>query len=138
MRFPFVARIGISGLILMLVGCETLVSDIATRIRYKVRDAAAGLTVGRSVETTITLQPNGWPDGCQPGASYRVTLSPYKGNKAVPVGDITVNCQGWRTYYTGLAGVTVRKELSVEKKADEPLRLTLKKTTQGIEVVSLE
>lgn len=126
------------GLCMLCAGCETLVSDSATRIRFKVRDAASELAAGRATETTITLQPNGRPDGCQPGAGYRVTFSPYRGGKVVAVGDITVNCRGWRTYYTGLEGVVVTKELSVEKNADEPLRLTLKKTAAGIEAVSLE
>ena len=123
-----------------LSGCEYAFSDVATRIRYALVDAEAELHGSRKDTLTITLRPNHAPDGCRDGAGYRVVLSPYRGNKQVAVGDVDVHCNGWRHYYTGFGseGIYVTRIMTVEKKADEEMRITLRKTSSGIEIVGLE
>jgi hypothetical protein len=138
MNFSQRYRLCAVGFVLLLVGCETLVSDIATRIRFELRDAAQALAASPDDTITFHLEPNGFPDGCQSGAGYQVTLSPYQGGKAVAVGDIIVQCQGGRSYGTGLEGVTVAQTVSVEIPAKEAIKVTLRKSAIGIEVVALE
>lgn len=125
---------------LALGGCEYLGSDVATRIRYALLAAQADLEKSGRPEATLALGPNHWPDGCGDAATYKVTLSPYKGNKEVAVGDIEVQCAGARTFYTGFGseGIYVNRVLSVEKRAPDELRIRLKKTAKGAEIVALE
>jgi len=122
---------------LLLGGCELLASDVATRIRYGLRDAAARLQDGPDDSVVVTLEPNHWPDGCRQRARYRITLSPYRGGKQVPSADIEVQCPGQNAYATGTR-LRVARTLSVEKGADEPLRVTLRKTPTGVEVAALQ
>lgn len=123
--------------LLLATGCETLVSDMATRIRYQLRDAAADMKRRGRVELEVQISPNHWPDNCLPGAGYRVRLLPYRGGKVVPVGDIIVECHGKRHFGTGLDGVFVADELIVEKDPADPIRFLLRSTPDGIEVVSI-
>ena len=61
-----VGAIALAALLLSLAmfkGFEYLVSDIATRIRYALRDAAITMTVLGQETRTVTLAPNGRPDG---------------------------------------------------------------------------
>ena len=123
-----------------LAGCEYLGTDVATRIRASLLEAKAQLEKSGQQSMTIILKPNHWPDHCADPAGYRVTLSPYKGNKQAAVGDINVQCQGKRTYYTGFGsdGIFVTRDLTVEKKPGEALRVTLRKSKAGLEIVGLE
>ena len=123
-----------------LTGCEYFVSDVATRIRYRLDDAKAELERSEKATLPITLRPNHRPDSCGSDASYRVTLSPYKGNKKVAVGDIDVLCERRHHYWTGLGseGIYVTRVLTVEKKADDEVGITLRKTPSGVEITALE
>lgn len=121
-------------------GCQYALSDVATRIRYALAEEQARLQSSRDETATLAIDPDHWPDGCPRGAGYRLTISPYKGGKQVPVGDIDVRCQGGRHYYTGLGSEQIRiaREMAVEKKAGERVRITLRKTATGVEIVALE
>ena len=122
----------------VLGGCEYAFSDIATRIRYALADAKDELHASGKDTLTVTVRPNHAPDGCQGGASYRVVLSPYRGNKQVAVGDIDVHCEGRRHYYTGFGSenIYVTRVMTVEKKADDELRIALRRTSSvGLEWV---
>ena len=136
------ARRGLAAAALLFLanGCEYVVSDVATRIRYALNDARIELQQSEVETLTIALKPNHLPDACPGGSGYRVVLSPYKGNKQVAVGDIDVHCQRARHYWTGFGseGIYVTRVLSVEKKADDELRITLRKTPAGVEIVSLD
>ena len=125
---------------LALAGCEYIGSDVATRIRYALVAAKSELEGSGKDSLTITLKPNHFPDSCGDAASYLVVLSPYKGNKQVAVGDIDIKCQGKQRYYTGFGseGIFVARELSVQKKAGEAVRITLRRAPRGIEIVALE
>jgi len=124
----------------LVAGCQYVLSDVATRIRYALNDARNQLQQSEKDTLTIALKPNHAPDACPGGAGYRVVLSPYKGNKQVAVGDIDVHCQRARHYWTGFGseGIYVTRVLSIEKKADDELRITLRKTPAGVEIVSLD
>ena len=132
-RMPL--RLAISMLLLILAGC----SDVATRIRYTMLDALGDLEKSKEPSTTVTLRPDHWPDAC-PGRGYRLTISPFKGGKQVKTGDITIACKGGRTYYTGLGSekINVPRELTIEKRSDEALRVTLRKSATGVDLVALE
>ena len=126
--------------LLALAGCEYFGSDVATRIRYALGDAKAELQKSGKETLTVKLRPNHFPDSCGNAPSYRVTLSPYKGGKQVPVGDIAIDCKGSRQYHTGFGStdIYVMREMAVEKKADDELRITLRKAAKGVEIVALE
>lgn len=123
-----------------LCGCEYLGTDVATRIRLSLVEAKAQMDRAGQDSLTIMVKPNHWPDGCPEPAGYRVTLSPYKGNKQVSVGDINIQCQGKRTYYTGFGSeeIFVTRDITVEKKPADALRITLRRSKAGMEVVGLE
>jgi len=69
-----------------------------------------------------------------------IGFSPYKGGKNVPVGDIVANCKGGGSYWTGLGSekIYVAEEMAVEKKTDDELRITWRRTSSGVEIVRLE
>lgn len=121
-------------LLASLAGCEYFVSDVATRIRYKLDDERARLLASDDDTRVVELKPNHWPDSCGKAPRYRVVLSPYKGNKAVAVGDIQVFCEGATHYWTGMGSekLVVDRELAVVKRADEALRITLRKGGSGL------
>jgi hypothetical protein len=130
-----VKRVVLLLVLVAVAGC----TDIATRIRAEVEDAHARLESSQQESVSVTLRPNHFPDGCQAGAGYRLVIRPYSGGKQVPAGDIDVFCNGWRHYYTGLSEkIRVPGELSVEKKADDEIRVTLRKTSAGAEIARLE
>ncbi len=116
------------------LGFERLVSDIATRIRYALRDGEFLMQATGRDSHVVTLAPNGWPDGCGE-QGFRVVLSPYKGNKVVPAADIDVYC-GKRHYSTGTA-LIVPRGMSVQKPADGSVSLTLARSPAGITITEL-
>jgi hypothetical protein len=71
---------------------------------------------------------------------YRLVLSPYKGGKQVATGDIVVTCKGGGVYYTGMGSeaVYVLEEMAIEKKPQDELRITLRKTGAGTQIVGLD
>lgn len=124
----------------MLSACEYAFSDVATRIRYRLLEESASRHMADNETVTIALRPDHWPDECRKGQGYRLVLSPYKGGKQVATGDIVVNCKGGGIYYTGMGSesIYVTREMAVEKKKEDELRITLRKTNSGIEIVALE
>lgn len=125
-------------LALLVAGCETLVSDAATRIRYELRDSAARLQSSAQATAVVTIRPATWPDGCPDNGRYRVRLVPYRGGKQVPAADVFVKClANNREYSTGTVQV-VPREMTVEKAAGEPVRITLRKAPAGVEIAALE
>jgi hypothetical protein len=135
--------IGIALRLVIIVGasgCEYAFSDVATRIRYRLLAESASLRDSSNETAVVAMQPDHWPDQCRRGQGYRLVLSPYKGGKQVATGDIVVNCKGGGSYYTGMGSenVYVAREMWVEKKNNEELRMTLRKTSAGVEIVSLD
>lgn len=124
----------------LAAGCQYAFSDVATRIRYALLDQQAALEASAAAAATLTLRPDHWPDGCRQGQGYRLVLSPYKGGKQVPTGEIHVQCTGGGQYYTGMGSerVYVASEMSVVKKVDENLFIEVRKTPTGMEIVSLK
>jgi hypothetical protein len=124
----------------LLCGCEYAFSDVATRIRYAVLEESARLRLSSSESSTIALRPDHWPDACRKSMGYRLVLSPYKGGKQVATGDIVVNCKGGGVYYTGMGSemVYVTEEIAIEKKPEDELRITLRKTGAGTQIVRLD
>ncbi len=125
---------------LLVTGCEYAFSDVATRIRYRLQSALAELRHSAQEELTITLRPDHWPDACPGGGGYRLVISPYQGGKQVRVGDIMIRCRGGHPYYTGLGSedLYVAADLAVDKRRDEDLHITLRKTAAGVEITRLE
>ena len=121
--------------------CEYAFSDVATRIRYRLlEEESAARRMANNETVMIALRPDHWPDECRKGEGYRLVISPYKGGKQVATGDIVVSCKGGGIYYTGTGseGITVAREMTVEKKKEDELRITLRKTSSGLEIVALE
>lgn len=127
------------GIASLTTGCEYAFSDVSTRIRYAMLAGLDDLQKSNEQSVTLTLRPDHRPDAC-PGGGYRVTISPYKGGKQVPTGDITIACKGGRTYSTGVGSerINVPRELTAEKRSDEELRVTLRKSAAGADLVALE
>jgi len=123
-----------------LSGCEYAFSDVATRIRYALLEESSSLHTSKNETVKIALRPDHWPDACRRGMGYRLVLSPYKGDKAVASGDIVVTCKGGGSYYTGMGAekIYVAREMAIEKGAEDELRITLRKTGFGTEIVGLE
>ena len=121
-------------------GCEYAFSDVATRIRYALLEESTVLHLSKNETVTIALRPDHWPDACRKGKGYRLVLSPYKGGKQVASGDIVVTCKGGGSYYTGMGSETiyVAQEMAIEKNKEDELRITLRKTNSGTEIVGLE
>lgn|SRR5262245_17509070 len=120
-----------------LTGCEYAFSDAATRIRYALL-AQSWRVQASDTPVTVTVYPDHFPEGCD--SNYRVVLSPYKGGKQVPVGDIFVHCQSGQRYYTGFGSeqIYVTKEIFIEKRAGEAVTLSLHKTASGSEIVDMK
>jgi hypothetical protein len=127
-------------LTVLLCGCEYFLSDVATRIRYALLDESDRLLASSSETSTIRLRPDHWPDACPRGLGYRLSLSPYKGGKQVKTGDIVVTCVGGGAYYTGMGSerLYVSREISIDKKTEDELRITVRKTLAGAEIVGLQ
>jgi hypothetical protein len=121
-------------------GCEYAFSDVATRIRYALLEESTLLHLSKNETVTITLRPDHWPDACRKGQGYRLVLSPYRGGKQVASGDIVITCKGGGSYYTGMGSenIYVAQEIAIEKNTEDELRITLRKTDSGTEVVRLE
>jgi len=132
--------IWLAALAALISGCEYVVSDVATRIRYRLHAAVSELKLSTHDSVTVSLRPDHWPDECPKRAGYRLLISPYRGGKQVATGDIAVTCKGGRSYATGLGleQLYVAQDLAVEKESDEDLRITLRKTSSGVEIVGLE
>ena len=71
-----IIRNGAIAAVLLLAGCETLVSDVATRIRYAARDGAAELRGSNDTTRVVVLRPNTWPDSCGADPRYSVEITP--------------------------------------------------------------
>ena len=123
-----------------VVGCEYFVSDVATRIRYHLGDAMQELQKSNRDSIVIALRPDHWPDACPKEGGYRLVITPYRGGKNVAVGDIRITCSSGHPYWTGLGSekLFVTRELSVNKRRDEDLRITLRKVPAGIEITQLD
>jgi hypothetical protein len=121
-------------------GCEYAFSDVATRIRYALLEESTLLHLSKNETVTIALRPDHWPDACRKGQGYRLVLSPYRGGKQVASGDIVITCKGGGSYYTGMGSETiyVAQEMAIEKNKEDELRITLRKTNSGTEIVGLE
>jgi hypothetical protein len=124
----------------LIAGCEYAFSDVATRVRYALVEENIKLQLSTSESATIAIDPDHWPDGCEQGAGYRLVLSPYQGGKQVAVGNIDVYCKNGQRYYTGLGSeqIYVTREMAVEKKSGEEVRITMRKTSAGTEIVALQ
>ena len=124
-------------LLLAAAGCETLVSDMATRLAHAVRDGAARLSRSRSETLVLSVAWRSWPDGCPDG--YRVAWNADNDVKAPGVG---VECTSTRhSYGTTYARnfVKVTKALTVTKEKGEPVTIALRKRPDGaIEIVALQ
>lgn len=137
---------GMIGLVLLLAavpfvsGCEYALSDVATRIRYALLKESALLHLSSNETVTLALRPNHWPGACRKGEGYRVVLSPYRGGKQVASGEIVVTCKAGGSYSTGMGSekIHIAQELAIEKQPADELRITLRKTSSGIEIVGLE
>lgn len=130
-----IRALGAALLVFAAAGC----TDIATRIRFGIEDAHAKAESSSQDSISVVLRPNHSPDGCREGAGYRLVVRPYSGGKQVPAGDIDVFCNGSGHYWTGLSEkIRVPGELVVEKKADDEIRVTLRKTPAGFEIARLE
>lgn len=103
-------------------------------------EESALLRFSKNETVTIALRPDHWPDACRKGMGYRLVLSPYRGGKQVASGDIVVTCKGGGSYYTGMGSenIYVAQEIAIEKKPEDELRITLRKTNSGTEIVRLE
>jgi len=124
-----------------LSGCEYAFSDVATRIRYALFQESILLHLSKNETVTVALRPDHWPDACRKGEGYRLALSPYRGGKQVASGDIVITCKGGGNgYYTGMGSenIYVVQEMAIEKKAEDELRITLRRTNSGTEIVRLE
>jgi hypothetical protein len=130
----------LSALTLLVAGCEYAFSDAATRVRYALFRANIAMQLTQNDTKTITVDPDHWPDRCRKGTGYRLVLSPYKGDKQVPTGDIVVYCNDGHQYYTGLGSekIYVTQELAVDKGAGEEVHITIRKTSAGMEIVDLK
>jgi hypothetical protein len=135
-----VRLICVAAMLFFISACEYAFSDVATRIRYAVLEKSAQLKSSTDETATITLRPDHWPDACRKGEGYKLVLSPYKGGKQVATGDIVVTCKGGGSYYTGMGSenIYVSKEIAIEKKTEDELRILLRKTASGTEIVGLE
>ena len=124
----------------LMAGCEYTFSDVATRIRYALLEESTLLLLSKNETVTIALRPDHWPDACRKGQGYRLVLSPYRGGKQVASGDIVITCKGGGSYYTGMGSenIYVAQEMAIEKNKEDELRITLRKTNSGTEVVRLE
>lgn len=136
----FVLMLVLGGLAATLTGCEYAFSDVATRIRYRLHDAMIELRLSRQDEMTVVLRPDHWPDACPKMAGYRLVISPYHGGKQVPTGEILIKCKAGRSYYTGLGSenLYVTRDMTVDKHPDEDLRMTLRTTSSGVEIIAVE
>ena len=128
------------GAALALGGCEYFLSDVATRIRYELLRQHAALQDSGEAERQFALRPDHWPDACPGDSGYRLRLSPYRGDKNVAVGDIFIECKGGGRYYTGLGAeaIYVTRELAIDKRADEDLIISLRRSERGTEIVRLQ
>lgn len=120
-------------------GCalETLVSDMATRLAYGVRDGAARLERSKSDTLVLSVAWRSWPDGCPGG--YTVEWNPDDDPKAPGIGvECTADRHSYGTTYNRNF-VKVTRRLAVTKEKGEPVTIGLRKRPDGaIEVVALQ
>lgn len=117
-------------------GCEYAFSDVATRMLRE----STFLHASKNETVKIALRPDHWPDACRSGMGYQLVLSPYRGGRQVASGDIVVTCKGGGSYYTGMGSerIYVAREMAIEKRPEDELHITLRKTDSGTEIVGLE
>jgi len=117
-------------------GCETLVSDSATRIAYAVRDGAARLSRSRSDTLVLSVALRSWPRGCPDG--YRVEWR-ADSDRIPGLGVICATGGGGYATITYRGFVKVPRPLQVTKATGEPATIALRKQPGGaIEVVALQ
>ncbi len=118
-------------------GVETLISDMATRLAYGVRDGASRLERSKSDTLVLSVAWRSWPDGCPGG--YTVEWNPDDDPKAPGIG---VECTTSRRRYSTTHHrnfVKTTKRLQVTKEQGEPVTIGLRKRPDGaIEVVALQ
>ena len=125
----------ILALTLASCGCETLISDSATRIAYAVRDGAARLRGSKSGTLVLSVAWRSRPDGCPDGyrVEWRADGEKYPG--------LAVDCDTGRrsygtTYYRTF--VKVPNTLRVSHAKGDPTTIALRKApNDAIEVVEL-
>ena len=121
-----------------------LVTDAATRLGEDLVENAAVLQRDGGAERMFSHQPRSWPSGCQ--ADYTVTLQESLQHPGSG-GSLLIGCKGepnfqavgysYSTTYH-LNAVRVPKALSADKRAGSPLRVTLRKQGDVIDVVGVE
>jgi hypothetical protein len=120
-------------------GCavETLISDMATRLAYGVRDGAARLKRSPSDTLVLSVAWRSWPDGCPGG--YRVVWNPDNDPTAAGIGvECTTDRHSYGTTYNRNF-VTVTRSMQVTKEKGEPVTIALRKRADGvIEVIALQ
>ncbi len=102
----------------LLLSCETLVSDAATRLAYQIRDEAAALRRSGAAKHTFEHHPRKWPDGVS--GDYRIHIGASEGH----LRSIGVWPTGGGTTYH-LNFVAVPRDLTVSHRKGEPTLVTL-------------
>jgi hypothetical protein len=124
-------------------GC-VLITDAATRLAEDLVENAAVLEQEGGAERRFSHQPRSWPSGCE--ADYTVMLqeSPQHPRSG---GSLLIGCKGEPNFQASgysystashLNAVRVPQELSADKRAGSPLRVTLRKQGGLIDVVAVE
>ena len=118
-------------------GAELLISDMATRLAYAVRDGAAQLRRSKSETLVLSVAWRSWPDGCPDG--YRVEWNPDDDPKAPGIGvACTTNRRTYGTTHHRNFVKTTRR-LQVTKEKGEPVTIGLRKRPDGlVDVVALQ
>jgi len=128
--------------LLVAAGCNFL-TDAATRMARDVVSEAKTLRASDDKELTFEHLPSASPEGC--GGAYTVTFSASPDDATH--GALLLGCKGSENYarYGSSYGTTfhlnavrVPVELTVEKPAGEPVKITLRKNGDEIDVVRVE
>jgi hypothetical protein len=137
-RSAAACRLGIVVATMVLTGCEYVASDVATRIRYALQRSLASPPADGQT-TVVRLRPDHWPDACPGDGGYTLKVTPYRGGKQVPTGDILIACRGRGSYATGLGSerIAVAAELTIEKTRAQDLEIEIRGRAAGIEIVAL-
>jgi hypothetical protein len=97
---------------LMFCGCETFVSDAATRLAYQIRDEAATLRRSGAATRTFEHRPKEWPQG-------------VSGDYAIHIGQSIGVLPTMSSTTHHLNFVAVPKNLSISHRKGEPTLITL-------------
>jgi hypothetical protein len=119
-------------------------TDAATRLGKDIVEHAAVLHQESGADRAFLHRPRSWPAGCQAG--YTVTLQESL-HHPTSGGSLLVGCKGEANFETlgysysttyHLNAVRVPRELAADKAAGTPLRVTLRKLGNAIEVVEVK